>query len=85
PCHGVGGIVGMILTGVFAKDVGLVYGQYTTFLYHLFALLVVGVFTFGGSYIVFKVTNWIINLRVSPEEEKLGLDISQHQETLQVS
>ncbi|MFM9074144.1 MAG: ammonium transporter [Bacteroidota bacterium] len=85
PCHGVGGMVGMLLTGVFAKDVGLVYGQYTTFLYHLFALLVVGVFTFGGSYIVFKVTNWIINLRVSPEEEKLGLDISQHQETLQVS
>ena len=85
PCHGVGGIVGMILTGVFAKDVGLVYGQYTTFLYHLLALVVVGTFTFGGSYLVFKFTNWIINLRVSPEEEKLGLDISQHQETLQVS
>ena len=85
PCHGVGGIVGMLLTGVFAKDVGLVYGQYTTFLYHLLALLVVGVFTFGGSYILFKVTSAIINLRVSPEEEKLGLDISQHQETLQAS
>jgi ammonia channel protein AmtB len=28
PCHGVGGIVGMILTAVFAKDVGLIYGQY---------------------------------------------------------
>lgn len=85
PCHGVGGIVGMLLTGVFAKDVGLVYGQYTTFLYHLLALLVVGVFTFGGSYILFKITSAIINLRVSPEEEKLGLDISQHQETLQAS
>ncbi|MBM3176645.1 MAG: ammonium transporter [Bacteroidetes bacterium] len=85
PCHGVGGIVGMLLTGVFAKDVGLIYGQYTTFLYHLLALGVVGIFTFGGSYIIFKITSAIINLRVSPEEEKLGLDISQHQETLQVS
>ena len=85
PCHGVGGIVGMLLTGVFAKDVGLIYGQYTTFLYHLLALGIVGIFTFGGSYIIFKITSAIINLRVSPEEEKLGLDISQHQETLQVS
>jgi Amt family ammonium transporter len=83
PCHGVGGIVGMILTGVFAKDVGLVYGQYQTFLFHLLALVIVGVFTFGGSYLLFKLTSFIIKLRVSPEEEKLGLDISQHQETFQ--
>jgi Amt family ammonium transporter len=82
PCHGVGGITGMILTGVFAKDVGLIYGETTTFLYHLLALLVVGIFTFGGSYLIFKLTNIIISLRVSPEEEKLGLDISQHQEKL---
>jgi len=83
PCHGVGGITGMILTAVFAKDVGLVYGQYTTFLYHLLALVIVGVFSFGGSYLVFKITSAIISLRVSPEEEKQGLDISQHQESLQ--
>jgi Amt family ammonium transporter len=83
PCHGVGGITGMILTAVFAKDVGLVYGQTTTFLYHLLALAIVGVFTFGGSYLIFKLTNRIISLRVSPEEEKLGLDISQHHERLQ--
>ena len=82
-CHGVGGIVGMVLTGVFAKDVGLAYGQYTTFLYHLLTLVIVGVFTFGGSYLLFKLTNFIVKLRVSPEEEKLGLDISQHQEALQ--
>lgn len=83
PCHGVGGIVGMLLTAVFAKDVGLVYGQYTTFMYHLLALVIVGVFTFGGSYLLFKLTSFIIKLRVSPEEEKMGLDISQHQESLQ--
>jgi ammonium transporter, Amt family len=83
PSHGMGGIVGMLLTGVFAKDVGLVYGEYQTFLYHLLALVIVGVFSFGGSYLLYKFTDYIIKLRVSPEEEKLGLDISQHQETLQ--
>jgi len=82
PCHGLGGIMGMILTSVFAKDVGLVYGKYETFGYHLFALVIVGVFTFGGSYLIFKITSLITHLRVSPEEERLGLDISQHSETM---
>jgi Amt family ammonium transporter len=85
PCHGLGGIVGMILTGVFAKDVGLIYGQTTTFLYHLLALLVVGVFTFGGSYLIFKLTSLITQLRVSPEDERMGLDLSQHSETMRTS
>jgi Amt family ammonium transporter len=82
PCHGVGGIVGMILTGVFANGVGLFYGHTTTFLYHLLALVIVGVFTFGGSYLLLIVTNAIIPLRVTTEEEKLGLDISQHGEKM---
>jgi Amt family ammonium transporter len=82
PCHGLGGIVGMIMTGVFAKDVGLVNGKWETFSYHMLALVVVGVFTFGGSYLIFKVTGLMTRLRVSPEDERLGLDISQHSETL---
>jgi Amt family ammonium transporter len=81
PCHGVGGIVGMILTAVFAKDVGLVYGQTQTFFYHLLALGIVAVFTFGGSYIIYKITGMITRLRVSPEDERMGLDLSQHAET----
>jgi Amt family ammonium transporter len=81
PCHGVGGIVGMILTAVFAKDVGLVYGQTQTFFYHLLALGIVAVFTFGGSYIIYKITGMITRLRVSPEDERMGLDLSQHSET----
>ena len=84
PCHGVGGIVGMIMTAVFAKDVGLVYGQFSTFQYHLITLAIVAVFTFGGSFLIFKLTGLITRLRVSPEEERLGLDLSQHAETLQV-
>lgn len=83
PCHGVGGIVGMLLTGVFANGVGLVYGKFETFQYHVLALGLVGAFTFGGSFILFKITDLITPLRVSPDEERLGLDISQHAETLQ--
>jgi Amt family ammonium transporter len=81
PCHGVGGMVGMICTGIFAKDVGLVYGQTSTFLYHLLALLIVTVFAFVGSLILYKVTDMIISLRVDASQEFLGLDLSQHGET----
>jgi Amt family ammonium transporter len=81
PCHGVGGMVGMICTGIFAKDVGLVFGQTTTFLYHLLALLIVTVFAFVGSLILYKVTDMIISLRVDASQEFLGLDLSQHGET----
>jgi Amt family ammonium transporter len=81
PCHGVGGMVGMVCTGVFAKDVGLIYGQTTTFLYHLLALVIVGVFSFGGSLLLYKVTDMIIPLRVDEGQEHEGLDLSQHGET----
>ncbi len=80
PCHGLGGIVGMILTGVFAKDVGLIYGNPTTFLYHMLALVIVSVFTFGGSYLLYVFTNMVLPLRVSSEQEEKGLDITQHGE-----
>lgn len=80
PCHGVGGLVGMILTGVFAKDVGLFYGQTETFLFHLLGLAIVTVFSFGGSYLLYYITNTIVPLRVSEEEEELGLDFTQYGE-----
>ncbi len=82
PCHGLGGICGMLLTAVFAREVGLWYGEWHTFLFHLLALLIVGVFTFAGSWLIFKVTHSIIRLRVSPSEELVGLDLSQHRESL---
>lgn len=81
PCHGVGGICGMILTGVFAKDVGLYYGQTTTFMYHMLALAGVSVFTFGGSYVLYKITDLVAPLRVSVQDEIDGLDFTQHGET----
>jgi Amt family ammonium transporter len=80
PCHGIGGIMGMIFTGIFADNVGLVYGQTSTFLYHLLTLFIVAIFTFGGSYFLYFITDKIIPMRVISEKEELGLDLSQHNE-----
>jgi len=81
PCHGLGGIVGMILTAVFAKDVGLIAGETKTFWFHLLALVIVMVFTFVGSYVLYWVSDRIKPLRVNEEDERMGLDLSQHGES----
>jgi ammonium transporter, Amt family len=81
-CHGLGGIVGMILTAVFANEVGLIHGEYETFLYHMLGLVIVAVFTFGGSFLLFTITNMIVPMRVQKEQEAAGLDISQHGESV---
>jgi ammonium transporter, Amt family len=80
PCHGLGGMIGMLMTGIFAKDVGLTSGKTETFLYHLAALVIVSAFSFFGSFILFKLTDLIIPLRVTEEQEIEGLDQSQHGE-----
>ncbi len=90
PCHGVGGMVGMILTGVFATssvnevvtEQGLFFGETSLFLKHLLGLVIASVFSFGMSFVVLKLTDIIIPLRVSKEDEEIGLDISQHDERL---
>lgn len=82
PSHGVGGIVGMLLTAVFASEVGLIYGQTTTFLYHLLGLLIVSVFCFGGSYLLYMIVDKIVTIRVREDQEERGLDLSQHGEKL---
>ncbi|HTK30134.1 MAG TPA: ammonium transporter [Vicinamibacterales bacterium] len=83
PCHGVGGMVGMLLTGVFAKDVGLTSGHAYTFLVHCGALAFVAAFAFAGSWILYRITDLVIPLRVSDEQEDLGLDLSQHGEMME--
>ena len=82
PCHGLGGIVGMIMTAVFAKDVGLINGKTETFFAHMAALVIVSVFTFGGSYLLYMLTDKILPMRVTLQEEIDGLDISQHGESI---
>lgn len=81
PCHGMGGVVGMLLTAVFAQNVGLVFGQTETFVNHLYALVIVCAFSFCGSYLLFKLTDLIIPLRVTAADEEIGLDLSQHGES----
>ena len=80
PCHGIGGIVGMIATGVFATEGGLITGETDLFLKHMLALVIVVVFTFGGSYLLYVITNALIPMRVSEQQEIDGLDVSQHDE-----
>lgn len=90
PCHGVGGMVGMLLTGVFANSKinagvvnnGLFYGETKLFMIQLFALVGVSVFVFLSTFILLKITDLIMSLRVSETEEKEGLDWSQHAEKL---
>lgn len=85
PCHGVGGIVGMILTAVFAKQGGLITGETSLFLNHLLALLLVSAFTFFGSLLLYRLVAFFTPLRVTEEEEAMGLDISQHEESVFLS
>ena len=78
PTHGVGGIFGTILTGIFVN--GLVVGNVDVFLIHLAAVVAVGVYTFLVSYALYWLTNKMIPMRVSAHSEAIGLDISQHDE-----
>jgi ammonium transporter, Amt family len=83
PCHGVGGMFGMIATAVFARDGGLIHGDLKLFTTHLMGLLIVTAFSFGGSWLLFLITDKIIPMRVDEEDERHGLDLSQHDESLE--
>jgi Amt family ammonium transporter len=87
PCHGLGGMVGMLMTGIFAtKSVnaagadGLFYGNAAFFFTQLKALAIVVGYSFVVSYGIFKFIDLILPLRVTEEEEIQGLDASQHNE-----
>ncbi|WP_332019562.1 ammonium transporter [Kaistella sp.] len=83
-CHGVGGIMGMILTAIFAhgENASLLHGGWSVFGHHMMALVLVSAFTFFGALLLYKITDFIIPLRVSEESEHLGLDLSQHDESI---
>lgn len=87
PCHGIGGMVGMLLTGIFATKTvnsagadGLFYGNAAFFFTQVKALGIVVAYSFVVSFGIFKFINFILPLRVSSEEELLGLDATQHNE-----
>ncbi len=83
-CHGMGGIMGMILTAILAQgeNASLIHGGFEVFAHHMMALVLVCAFTFLGSIILYKVTDVIIPLRVAEDSETIGLDLSQHDESL---
>jgi ammonium transporter, Amt family len=87
PCHGIGGMAGMLLTGLLATKAvnaagndGLFYGNAAFFLIQLKAMAIVVVYSFVVSYGIFKFINFVLPMRVSSEEEVLGLDATQHNE-----
>jgi Amt family ammonium transporter len=87
PCHGIGGIVGMIMTGIFATKAvnaagadGLFYGNPAFLLTQLKGLAIVVGYSFVASFIIFKLINLVQPIRVSSADEELGLDASQHNE-----
>jgi Amt family ammonium transporter len=86
-CHGMGGTWGALATGIFASVAvntaganGLAYGQAMLMAKQVAAIATVWAFAFVGTWILAKVVNAVIGLRVKNEEETVGLDISQHGE-----
>ncbi len=86
--HCVGGIVGALATGLFASKLvnaaggdGLFFGNPGQLLTQFIAVSVTIVYSFVISYILFKILDATMGLRVSTDDEVRGLDISEHQET----
>ena len=86
-CHGAGGMWGTIATGLFASTLinsggpnGLFYGNPAQLGIQLVAVVIVATFSFVGTYVLLRVINLVMPLRVSPQDEDAGLDLSQHGE-----
>src|SRR5437870_2029424 len=89
--HGVGGMLGAILTGVFASKAinpagndGLVYGNPGLVVTQLIAVVATVVLVSVGTAVILLVLKAVMGLRVSEEEELMGLDLSQHSESAYV-
>lgn len=88
--HGICGIVGALLTGIFAygplsATPGLpegIAGSFAQFMLQLYAVVATFIFTAIGTWILLKVVDVVIGLRVTEEEEREGLDVSLHGERL---
>lgn len=86
-CHGIGGIWGALATGIFASAAvnaagadGLLLGNGMQFLRQLLGVVAVGAYAFTVTWILGKLVDVTIGLRVGQTEETVGLDISQHGE-----
>jgi Amt family ammonium transporter len=87
--HGVGGIVGALLTGIFAAQavggdasIGLLEGNPGQVMTQLYGIVATIVWCAVASFVLLKVIDLVMGLRVSPDEEREGLDITLHGETV---
>ena len=85
--HGVGGILGMLATGIFTSVAinsagadGLVAGNGVQLLKQLLGVVAVGAYAFVATWVLGKLVDVTVGLRVGPSEETVGLDLSQHGE-----
>lgn len=85
--HGLGGVIGTLMAGLLAtKGVnpngadGLFYGNAAQLGIQALGIAVVGVYAFAVSYVLLKVVNAFMGLRVSPDNEGIGLDVAEHNE-----
>ncbi len=85
--HGVGGIVGALMTGILASPLvqsgakGLFYGNPHQFLVQLIAVLATILYSVAGTFILFLTVDKWVGLRASVKEEAIGLDEAMHGET----
>ncbi len=87
-CHGIGGMLGSLLTGVYCSKLinpagadGLLYGNPRQFFIQLLAVLVIAIWGFVMTVLILKVLGKVMKLRVSVADEHLGLDLAQHGES----
>ena len=85
--HGIAGIIGSLAIGIFASSIinpmgpnGLLYGNPNQLLIQALGIGVAGVMGFFGTYVILKVIDVLIGIRVSAKVEQEGLDISEHAE-----
>ena len=82
--HGIGGIVGALLTGVFAvKEIGGTDGSMAQLMTQLLGVSVTVIYGGIVTYIILKVVDMVIGLRVPEEEEREGLDVALHGERIE--
>lgn len=90
-CHGIGGILGAIMTGLFAETSInssvtvqglLISGETGLFMANLYSVIAVAAFSAVATYVLIKIVNIIVPIRVSEEHEDAGLDTSVHGEKL---
>jgi Amt family ammonium transporter len=81
--HGIGGIIGAILTGVFADVAVNELGKDASVMTQVYGVAVTIIYTAVMSAIILLVIKAVIGLRPTPQEEEEGLDLTQHGESVQ--